>query len=220
MKKKFLAIGAGRFGKSVVKELHTQRNHVVACDMDESLLAELDEYTNHTVIGNATETSVLEDINVTEFDSVVVSIGDNFEACIFIVRKLKKLGCPHVIAKANDHFRGEILSEVGADKVIYPEEETGIRLARQLSNPGLLEYVQLAPHCSGIEMKVPRDFIGKNLAQLDFRRKYKSTVVMIAKLDSEYPIISPMPDVVFEEGDIFFIVGDNEDLEKLKRKAK
>lgn len=218
MGKRFLVIGVGRFGKSIVKELHAQGNEVVACDQEEHLLASIEPYVNHSIIGDATDINVLEEMNAKDFDSIVVSIGDNFEAAIMCVKNLKDMGCKNVLSKANDHKRGEVLSAVGADRVIYPEEETGTRVARQLANPGVLEYVQLAPNCSGMEMDVPESFYGKNLIDLDFRRKYGVTVVMISKKNIDFPIISPTPTTVFEQGDIFFVVGENEDLEKLQKK--
>lgn len=217
MSSRFLVIGVGRFGKSIVKELHAQGKEVVACDREEDLLHSIDPYVNHSVIGDSTDITVLEDLNATDFDAVVVSIGDNFEAAIMTVKNLKDMGCETVFSKANDHRRGEVLSAVGADRVIYPEEETGLRVARQLANPGILEYVQLAPNCSGVEMQVPESFIGKNLIELDFRRKYGVTVVMISKTRMQFPIISPVPHTVFEPNDVFFVVGENEDLEKLQK---
>jgi trk system potassium uptake protein len=218
MQKRFLVIGVGRFGTSIVKELHAQGNEVVACDREEGLLRKVDPYVNHSVIGDATDVNVLEDLNVTDFDSIVVSIGDNFEAAIMAVKNLKDMGCKNVYSKANDHKRGEVLAAVGADRVIYPEEETGTRIARQLANPGVLEYVQLAPNCSGMELEVPESFCGKNLIELDIRRKYGLTVVMISKKKEKFPIISPTPNTVFEPQDIFFVVGENEDLERLQKK--
>lgn len=217
--KRFLIIGVGRFGQSIVKQLYASGNEVVACDTNEDLLNSIDEYVNHSIIGDATDTHVLEEINVVDFDSIVVSIGDNFEAAVMTVKNLKDMGCKHVLSKANDRKRGEVLSAVGADQVIYPEEETGMRIARQLATPGLLEFIQFAPHCSGIEMEVPSSFFGKNLIELDFRRKYGLTVVMITKKVSNAVLISPMPDLVFEPGDIFFVVGNNVDLDKLQRKV-
>lgn len=213
MTRKFLIIGVGRFGRSVLKELYHLKNEVVACDINEYLLDQVDEYTHHSMIGNATDDSVLKELNPTEFDSVIVSMGDDFEAAVLIVKKLKDLGCEHVVAKANDHLRGEVLSAVGAAKVIFPEEETGMRLARSLANPGILDYIELTTNCVGVERKVPDSFIGKDLSQLAFRQKYKATVVAILR-DGE-AIISPRPDEVFQDEDVLFVVGENKHINKM-----
>lgn len=218
MNKRFLVIGVGRFGRSVIRELKKNKHEVVACDLNEELLSTVDEYVNHSIIGDATNLSVLDELNVKDFDGIIVSIGDNFEAAIMIVKNLKDMGCKNVLSKANDVKRGEVLSAVGADRVIYPEEETGVRVARQLGSPGLLEYIQLAPNCGGIEVLVPSSFVGKTLLELDFRRKYGLTVVMISKESKKHPIITPMPDIVLEEGDYLFIVGDDDKLEKIQKK--
>lgn len=218
LEKRFLVIGAGRFGSSVIKELHTLGHEVVACDVNEDLLTSIDEYVNHSLIGDATDIRVLEELNATDFDAIVLSIGDNFEAAILILKNLKDMGCLQVYSKANDKKRGEVLSAVGADRVIYPEEETGIRIAKQLATPGMLEFIELAPNFGAMEVKVPESFVGKNLIELNFRRKYGLTVVMVSKLNRKTPIVSPKPEIVFDEGDVIFVIGENDDLEKLQKK--
>ena len=218
MEKRFLVIGAGRFGSSVIKELHTLGNEVVACDLDEDLLLDVDDYVNHSIIGDATDSRVLEELNATDFDAVVVSIGDNFEAAILTLKNLKDMGCEQVYLKANDKKRGEVLSAVGADRVIYPEEETGIRVAKQLATPGMIEFVELAPNFGAMEVNVPESFYGKNLIELNFRRKYGLIVVMVSKVNKATPIVSPKPELVFEEGDVMFVIGENDDLQKLQKK--
>ncbi|QST02835.1 TrkA family potassium uptake protein (plasmid) [Pontibacillus sp. ALD_SL1] len=218
MGKKFLVIGVGRFGRSVIRELHSMNHDVVAVDVTPSLLEEIDPYTNHTMIGDATDDALLAELNVLNYDGVVVSIGDNTLGAILIVKKLKKLGCKRILSKANSETIGEILGEVGAHNVVYPEAETGVRVARKLANPGLLEVIELAPHFVGIEMQVPEDFVGKTLSELQFRRKYRATVVMVAKPGGK-PNVSPNPDDTLEEGDLIFVVGDTDDLERLKRKV-
>lgn len=218
MEKRFLVIGAGRFGSSVIKELHRLGHEVVACDLDEDLLANIDEYVNYSLIGDATDIRVLEELNATDFDGVIVSIGDHFEAAILTLKNLKDMQCKQVYLKANDQKRGEVLSAVGADRVIYPEEETGIRIARQMATPGMLEFIELAPNFGAMEVRVPESFYGKNLIELNFRRKYGLTVVMVSKLTKKAPIVSPKPELVFEAGDVMFVIGENDDLEKLQKK--
>jgi Trk K+ transport system NAD-binding subunit len=218
--KKFLIIGLGRFGKSVLKELYLSGHEVVGCDRDPQVLNEVEDFSTYLVEGEATDDDVLEEINVNEFDSIIVSIGDNFEAAILIVTKLKNKGCQHIISKANDPLRGQALSAVGADQVVFPEEETGTRLAKQIATPGVLEYIELAPNCTAIEMEVPEEFVGSSLSQLDLRKKYKVTLVLINRKNEEYPIIAPNPEEIFQQEDVIFIIGENKNLERLKRKLK
>mgnify|MGYP001048258568 CR=1 FL=1 len=218
--KKFLIIGLGRFGKSVLKELYLSGHEVVGCDRDPKALNEVEDFSTFLVEGEATDDDVLEEMNVNDFDSIIVSMGDNFEAAVLIVTKLKNKGCQHIISKANDRLRGQALSAVGADQVIYPEEETGTRLAKQIATPGVLEYVELAPNCTGIEMEVPQEFIGRSLSQIDLRKKYNVTLVLINRKSEEYPIIAPGANEVFQSNDLIFIIGEDKHLEKLKRKLK
>ena len=107
MKKRFLVIGAGRFGSSVIKELHRLKHEVVACDLDEDLLTRIDEYVNYSLIGDATDVRVLEELNVGDFDAIIVSIGDQFEAAILTLKNLKDMGCAQVYLKANDTTLGK-----------------------------------------------------------------------------------------------------------------
>jgi len=218
--KKFLVIGLGRFGKSVLRELHNLGYDVVGCDQDEHALNEAEQYADYLVSGDATEDSVLEEINVEDFDTVVVSMGDNFEAAVLIVTKLKNMGCKNIISKANDHLRGQVISAVGANQVIFPEEETGMRLARRIVTPGVLEHIELGPHCSGVEMKVPDEFVGKSMSQIDLRKKYKVTLVLINREGFEFPLISPSADEVLLEKDVIFVVGEDKNLDRLRRKLE
>lgn len=220
MKKQFLVIGVGRFGKSLIKELDMMGHDVVACDTSESLLQEVDRYTHHTILGDATEPETLDDLQPREFDTVIVAIGDRFDASILIVKRLKDLGCEHIVSKANDHTRGEILAAVGANQVVYPEEEAGVRLAKKVANPGLIEVIELAPQMIMMEMTTPPDFVGKTLSELNFRRKYRATVLMITSDHIKAPNVSPSPDDVLKENDKIFVVGDSVDLERLKRKSE
>lgn len=217
MRKKFLVIGLGKFGSAVLKELHEAGHHVVGCDKNEALCEAVQMDAEYVVQGNATEDAVLDELNVEQFHAIVVALATDFESSIVIVAKLKKRGCARVVVKSNDRFRGAILSEiVGADSVVYPEEDSGRRTARQLLMPGLMEYIELSPHCSGIELKVPPSFVGKNLIQLDLRRKFGITVLIINRENSTKPIVSPMPTETFHPGDSLFIVGEPKDVERFQ----
>lgn len=217
MRRKFLVIGLGRFGSAVLKELHHAGHHVVGCDREEALLEPVQAFSEYVVQGDATDDAVLDELNVEAFDAIVVAMATNFEASLVIVAKLKKRGCKHVVVKSNDHFRGEILSEiVGADGVVYPEEESGRRTARQLAMPGLMEYIQLSPYCSGIELIAPASFVGRSLVDLDLRKKFGVTVLLINRERDHKPIVSPAPTETFQHGDTLFVVGEPRDVNRFQ----
>lgn len=216
-RKQFLVIGLGKFGSTVLQELYHLGHNVVGCDTNQELLEPVEKYAQYVVQGDATDDDVLDELNVEMFDAVVVAMATNFEASLFITAKLKKRGCRRVIVKSNDRFRGDILSQiVGADDVVYPEEESGRRTARQLVVPGLMEFVELSPHCSGIEIKAPDAFHHRSLQELDLRKKYGVTVLIINRDHLHYPIVSPVPAEMFQPGDSLFIVGKPDDLERFQ----
>lgn len=218
MRKKFLIIGAGRFGSSVAKGLYKSGNDVVIVDKDESLLSQTQSYCNHPVIGDATDDLVLNELDVEEFDHVIVSIGEDFKSAAFVVGKLKEKGCKMITTKAKDKFTGKLLSLIGANTVVYPEEESGERLARKLASPGILEYIAIAPDLNMVEIKAPKSFIGESLSGLNFRIKYRATVVLVIR--NGKPLVSFEPTQPFNEGDILLVLGNDKDLDKLRRKSE
>lgn len=220
MKQHFLVLGLGRFGQSVLKKLAELGYDVVGCDKNPKILedTELQESALYLVEGDAVNPKTLEELDVTKFDSIIVSMGDDFESAILIVLALREMGCKSIYAKANDKKRGKGLQGAGATTVIYPEEETGQRVAFRIANPNLLQYIQLAPYCSGMEFIIPKQFIGETLVSLDFRRQYNALVMMITPKGEGHPIISPSPSYEFREGDTIFVIGEDKDLERFKRK--
>ncbi|GER68091.1 potassium transporter Trk [Weizmannia acidilactici] len=213
-------LGLGRFGSSVLKELARLGYDVVGADKNEKVLQdeELQDAAAYLVEVDVTSTMFLEELNVANYDAVVISMGDDFESAILTVLALKDLGCETIYAKANDKKRGRGLKGAGATDVFYPEEETGRRVAYHIANPDILQYIRLSPYCSGVEMAVPEEFIGNTLAQLDFRRKYNALVVMITSDSEKVPLVSPPSDYVFKAGDTIFMVGEKKDLERLRKK--
>lgn len=209
-------IGLGRFGSSVVKELHNSNFEVVVCDNNEKNIRKLEEYYHHHVLGDARELSILDDLNVTNYNAVIVSIGQATEAAILITKKLKDRGCENIIAKALDKDTGEILEAVGATQVIYPEEESGTRLAKRMGFRGLIEYIELSENVRGIEMKVPSDFYDKSLSELNFPRKYGLTVALLLRENS--PIFHQFAYEKLRDGDTFLIVGEHKNLSKFIQK--
>ncbi|MCA1064369.1 TrkA family potassium uptake protein (plasmid) [Rossellomorea sp. AcN35-11] len=216
MDKRILVIGLGRFGKSVVQELCYQGVEVIACDTSEENLQEVKEYCDVTILGNAKENSVLDDLDIARFNSVFVAIGEATDSAIYITKKLKDRSAREIVAKASDLETGEILEAVGADIVIYPEEEAGKRAAKQITSKGILEYITFSETVSGIEVQVPADFWGKTLNDLKFTKKYGLTVSLLLR-DGE-PFSGH---IAFEElmpTDCFLIVGDNKKIDKFKAK--
>ena len=212
--KQFVVIGLGRFGSSVARTLADNGHDVLAIDKCEECIDELVEYVTHAVEADATDEAALSALGVNNFDTAVVSIGDNLHANILVTLILKEMGVPEVVAKAQDQMHGKILSRVGADKVVFPERDMGERVARQLISPNMLDYIDFAPGYSIIEIIAPGQMVGKNLQEINFRREYNANVMAIRR--GKNLNLAPGGQDKILEGDTLIIMGHNDELEDLK----
>ena len=121
-----------------------------------------------------------------------------------------------IITKAVSREIGEILTNLGADQVIYPEEEAGMKVAKQIMMPNVIEYIEITKNVSAIEVRIPDELVGKTLLELDFSRKYELNVSLI--LRNESPILSRYAEVAFQKGDVILMVGENKKIERFKHK--
>ncbi len=209
-------IGAGRFGSGIIKELHNKKQDVVVCDQDEKRLDEIDQFATHCIVGDFRDNDVLDQLNIDEFDGVFIAIGTDAYSAILITKKMKERKAKRIIAKAINKEVGEILYSLGADRVIYPEEEAGTKIARQEVMTGVVEYLEITKNISAIEMEVPEQLIGKTLSGLNFSRKTGLIVSLLIR--NGEPIITHFAEIPFEKGDYIFIVGENYKIDKFKKK--
>lgn len=212
--KQFVVIGLGRFGSSVARTLSDNGHDVLAIDKCEECVDELVEYVTHAVEADATDETALSALGVNNFDTAVVSIGDNLHANILATLILKEMGVPQVVAKAQDKMHGKILSRVGADKVVFPERDMGERVARQLISTNMLDYIDFAPDYSIIEIIAPAHMVGKTLQDLNFRKAYNANVMAIRR--GKNLNLAPGGQDKVLEGDTLIIMGRNDQLEDLK----
>ena len=153
--KEYAIIGLGRFGGSLARRLESLGHPVLGIDIDPRLVKEIADEITEAVILDATDEDALRQVDIAAFQTVVVSIAENFEANALITSTLKKLGIAHVISVANTDRHREIILRIGADRVVLPEEESGYQLADELSIPGMLERLHLSQDYSLIEIKTP-----------------------------------------------------------------
>lgn len=213
-KKQYAVIGMGRFGSSVAISLSNLGFEVLAIDSSEQKIQEVVGSVTHAVSADTTDEEALRALGIRNFDVVVVAIGADIQASILTTLILKDLGVPKLIVKAQNELHGKVLNKIGADKVVYPERDMGMRVAHHLISPNILDYIELSDDYSIVEMKAPIPAVGKNLKQLDIRAKYKCNVLAI-KTDDRMNI-SPYADDVIKENDILVIVGKNADLASLE----
>ncbi len=208
---KFCVIGLGRFGYQLAIVLAENGMDVIAVDSNESIVASIRDQVTQAICMRVTDEISLRSIGIDEMDTVVVAMGENFSQSILITALLKKrLNVPKVIARATNDIHKDILKLVGADRVVLPEKEIGIRLADQLSSP-FTDLTRLTKEFSVSQIVAPKAFVGKTMQSLNLYRKYK--VYCIGISEGNEKIIPLAPDRAIKESDRLIVAGYNEDLE-------
>ncbi|KGE20909.1 potassium channel family protein [Paenibacillus wynnii] len=213
-KKQYAVIGMGRFGSSIAKALSGMGFDVLAIDSDEHRTQEISNIVTHAVTADSTDEEALRALGIRNFDVVVVAIGEDIQSSILTTLILKDLGVPAILVKAKSELHGKVLSKIGADKIIYPERDMGLRVAHHLASPNILDYIELSPDYSILDMKVSGTMLGKNLQELDIRAKFGCNVMAIRQ--GAEMNISPRAEERLVEGDVLVIVGRKENLAKLE----
>ena len=213
-KQQFAVIGMGRFGSSVARTLYGMGYEVLAIDADEQRIQAVIDEVTHGVQADTTDEDALKSIGIRNFDVVVVAIGQDIQASILTTLILKELGVKMLVVKAQNLHHGKVLSKIGADKVIYPERDMGVRVAHRLISPNILDMIELSDEYSIIEITAPPQMIGRNLRQLDIRARYGCTVMAIKNKDGMN--VAPRAEDQITDGDILVIVGKNEDLHQVE----
>lgn len=217
MKKKnsYAVVGMGRFGSSVAKELSKGGADVLAIDLNEERVRLIAEHVTYAVKADITDAETVASLGLSNMDAVVVAVTRSMDASIMATIMAKENGAPYVIAKAMDEMHAKILRKVGADRVIIPEKESGIRIAKGLMNGKFLDFFELSEHISMVEIPVQEEWFGKNLRQLDFRREHSVNVIAYEEEGKEV-IVNIPPDMPLKKGSIW-ITGTIEDVAKIMR---
>ncbi len=213
--KQYAVLGLGRFGSSVALTLADAGGEVLAVDSDEEKVQELADHVTYAVTADVTEPGVLESLSVSNIDIAVIGIAGNMEDSILATIMTKEAGAGYVIAKAMSEIHGTILEKVGADKVIYPERDSGIRLAKNLVSGNFMEFFALSDTYSIVELKVPGAWAGKSLRELDLRKNLG--INMIGVMMEGKTVVNVDPEIPLEESWTAIVVGDNRDLQRLSQ---
>ena len=216
MSRQFVIIGLGRLGSAMIATLTSLGYDVLGIDSDEDVVQELSaEFPDaHLVAADATEESVLHDLNAGQFDGAAVVIGEDMEAGILATANLKEMGVPFVVARAMSRLHARVLERVGADRIIEPEKEMGAQVARTMASPAVMDYVDLGGDEALIEAEVPDEWVGKSLADLHLSRQSGLTVLAIKPKGKSGTI--PSGDTVLREGDVLVVGGTKENLDSSK----
>ncbi len=217
MGKQLAVIGLGQVGRSLVETLDSLGHDVLGVDCDEDRIQNLSTElpSANLVAANATESEVLRDLALEQFDGAAVMIGEgNIEANVLVTLILKDLGVPLIFSRALGPLHARVLERVGADVVVQPEKEFGEFLARKMASPGMKDYLKLGQDEAIIEIEVPRQWVGKSLKDLQLHRKKDLAVLAIKHEGQEGSL--PRLDEPFQEGDVLVIGGPKEELDKLE----
>jgi len=211
--KQAAVIGLGRFGASVARTLANAGCEVLGVDVDESRVKAVADEITDAVRANALDEEALRALGLRNFEVVVVAIGHEVQASILVTVLLKEMGIPKIVAKAQDDLHGRVLQKVGADIVVFPERDMGVRLAHTLISRNVIDEIQLSTDYSILEIEAPPRFLDRSLKDLELRQKFGLTVLAIRRADRI--IVSPDATQIVKEGDILVTLGQPEKLESL-----
>jgi trk system potassium uptake protein TrkA len=214
--RQFLVVGLGRFGTSLAKTLYNLGYDVMGIDSNEEIIQNIADSITHAVQADATDENTLKALGVRNFDVAIVSIGNDIQSSILITIMLKEMGIKYVVAKAQSQLHGKVLYKIGADRVVFPERDMGVRVAHNLVSSNILDYIELSPEYSIVEIAAIPAWHNKSLGQLEMRRKYGLNVMAIKRGNNDVKI-SPHADDLISENDVLVVVGRKSDIEKLER---
>lgn len=216
--KSILIIGMGKFGHHLCENLLELGNDVMIIDREEEKVSDLVYKVTKVQIGDCTNPKVVDSLGIKNFDMVIVCIGSNFQASLEITSLVKEKGAKRVISKANRDVHAKFLLKNGADEVIYPDRDIAETLAREYSRDSVFDYLELDATHSMYEIKMPKEWVGKTLRNLDIRNKYQVNVIGIKK--GEELDLMPDPNHEFIESEHLCVLGEDAVVEKLLKKVK
>ena len=215
MKKKTYAVfGLGRYGRAVAKELVDNGMEVLAVDKDQNIVNDAAAYLPIQKCADVTDLEVLKQLGLGEGDTVIICMANNLEASVMAVTLCKEAGTKNVIAKCANETHQKILLRVGADKVVFPENESGIRLAKNLLSSGFIDLISLSKDVSMVEIDIKPDWVGKNLIELNLRKKFGLNIVAIKKDGKVNTNVNP--EQVLDGETTLIVIANTSKLGKLK----
>ena len=211
--KSFCVIGLGKFGLSLAENLAREGKQVLAIDTDADKINAIADFVTHAVICDPTNEAVLREAGVQDYDCAVICMASNINDNILLTIMLKELGVKRVVTRAINEGHRKVLERIGADIIVFPEKDMGEKLAFKLSHASVTEFIEFHGYRI-VEIRVPASWNGKNLIELEIRRKYGVTVLAVNDAGGNVTV-SPMPTRPFENGDLISVIGTEKDIDKL-----
>lgn len=212
--KSFVVFGLCPFGKTVAQTLEKGGKQVMVIDQDEDAVREMADVVTDAIIGDPLSEAVLRSAGVTSYDCAVISIPGKINDTILLTVTLKEMGLKRVVARVSSELEAKVLKKIGADEVVFLERDMGEKLAHTLEKQDVLEYLRYSDDYAIIQEKVPAAWVGKNMIELNVRRKFGINIIAVQVGGTGKININPAPDRVFEENDVIAIIGSNKDLNK------
>lgn len=212
MNKQFAVLGLGSFGRNVALTLERLGSDVIAVDKSYEKIQEISDSVTYAMRADLADPDALKSLGARNLDAAVVATSESLEVSIMATIIAKEIGIPHVLAKAKDELQGTILKKVGADAIIYPERDMGIRVAKGMMSSAFTDWIELSSEYSLAEIIIPDSWIGQSLAQLKVREKYGVNVVGIIK--EEEVKVTLNPSAPLPAGCVLILIGANNALEK------
>ena len=214
--KSFCVIGLGKFGTSLALRLAEEGNQVMILDNDADKVTALADMFTNAVIGDSTNETVLRSAGVADYECAVVCFTENINQNVLLVIMLKELGVKRIVARAANEGHRKVLEHIGVDVIVDPEKDMGEKLAFMLTKDNVTEFIEFSGY-KLIEMKVPDEWTGKNLIDLDVRRKYGINVIAVTRASDDVADVSPAPTRCFSKGEKMSVIGADKDIEKLMK---
>ena len=215
MMKSYIVIGLGRFGSQAAKRLYELGCEVLAIDRNSELVQPISNQVTQAVVADARDKEVLRALGAKDFQCAIVAIGDNLADSVLATMNLKELGVPYIVCKASDETHRQVLLKLGADRVVIPEQEQADRLAKNLSSPNVLDYIELSEEYGIIEIPAPKAWVGKSLKELNVRAKLGVNIIAVEK--GRKINVSPAADYRIEAEDVMVVLGDTAALDAVQK---
>ena len=214
-KQTFAVIGLGRFGGSVCKTLADAGQEVLAIDKYESRVNDYKDIATQAVVADAQDEYVLRSLGIRNVDHVIVAIGEDIQASILVTLMVKEQGVKYVTAKAQNEYHAKVLEKLGVDRVVHPERDMGVRIGRSLTSKNMVDYLDLDANFKLAEILITNpEFVGKSLAEMDFRDRYGLNVIALAH--SRQEMVLPSAGDVLTENDSILVAGPTRAIDKFE----
>ncbi len=209
--KSVLIVGAGQFGIHIAKRMANLRCEIMAVDSEEERINAILPYATNAQIGDSTNADFMSSLGIPDYDVCIVTISDSFQDSLETTALLKELGARKVISRAQNDVQEKFLLRNGADETVYPEKQTAIRLATKEASDDILDVFQLDRNINIYEVRVPKAWNNRSIAELDIRKKHNLNIIAVRVGDQ---LVLPTPDMILSTDDAILLLGNMKDIQK------